>query len=123
VIEATKMFPLPSADSTFCVRQPSRLARLDSLDVYVLPADKFPGNVRRSITPQEFLLVSTLFAMRGWRAKQKIHYYFSQSATGDCKFHKLRLRLFSHCAKLISILGAGNIAAFSALAFDLQVQR
>jgi hypothetical protein len=75
VTQATKIFPLPSAGSTFCVSQPSRLARLDSLDVYVLPADKFPGNVRRSITPQEFLPVSTLFALRGWRAKRKIHYY------------------------------------------------
>jgi hypothetical protein len=45
----------------------------------------------------------------------------SQSATGDCKFHKLRLSFFSHCAKLIFILSAGNIAAFSALGFDLQV--
>ena len=33
----------------------------------------------------------------------------SQSATGDCKFHKLQFSFYSHCAKLISILGAQEI--------------
>lgn len=91
----------------------------------VLPADKFPGNVRRSITrPQEFLPVSTLFA--AWLASKAAFVPNQPPAHRGrvCNFHIFVIALEKSFSSSGTFHSSRKYCSFFlSVYFDLQAQR